>query len=113
MTGCELIKCEHYIDGKCHGPDGYVNKHTGYPMCYRNDDAIPVENYNALNDIKEPTDSEQQTLPGSEKQSPKLPDFKVVLNGVMNWYHRHNKAYTVDSIVRQTMDVIKQSGNFG
>lgn len=40
MTGCELIKCPHYKDGKCHSTVDYVNKYTGEPMCHLNDNAV-------------------------------------------------------------------------
>ncbi len=43
MTGCELIGCNDYKDGKCTNTEEYVNKYTGEPMCPKNDDAIPRE----------------------------------------------------------------------
>lgn len=45
MSGCELIKCPYYINGRCTEPNDYVNKHTGEDMCSRNPDAIPREEY--------------------------------------------------------------------
>jgi len=45
MTGCELINCPYYIDGKCTEPNDYVNKFTGEDMCSRNADAIPRGEY--------------------------------------------------------------------
>jgi hypothetical protein len=45
MNGCELIKCPYYIGKKCTEPFDYVNKFTGEPMCSRNTDAIPREEY--------------------------------------------------------------------
>ncbi len=45
MTGCELIKCNDYKDGKCINTDDYVNRNTGEPMCPKNDEAIPREEW--------------------------------------------------------------------
>lgn len=45
MTGCELIKCMYYIDGKCTDTSHYVSRHTGEDMCPRNPDAISVEEF--------------------------------------------------------------------
>jgi hypothetical protein len=45
MSGCELIGCKYYIDGKCTEPNDYVNRFTGEDMCSRNTDAIPREDY--------------------------------------------------------------------
>ena len=43
MTGCEMIKCPDFKEGKCHNESDYVNKFTGEPMCPHNSDAIPRE----------------------------------------------------------------------
>lgn len=43
MTGCELIKCGFYKDGKCTDEAEYVNRYTGELMCRFNPDAIPKE----------------------------------------------------------------------
>ena len=45
MTGCELVKCPDYKEGKCHSTLNYVNNNTGEDMCPLNPDAIPVEDY--------------------------------------------------------------------
>ena len=26
LSGCEIVKCQHYKDGKCNHPNEYVNK---------------------------------------------------------------------------------------
>jgi hypothetical protein len=45
MSGCEMIKCPWYIDGKCTEPFDYVNRDTGEDMCSRNSNAMPREDY--------------------------------------------------------------------
>lgn len=45
MTGCEMVKCSWYVDGKCTEPNDYVNKDTGEDMCSRNSNAIPREDF--------------------------------------------------------------------
>lgn len=45
MSGCELIRCPYYKDGKCTDQLDYVNKFTGEDMCPFNPDAIPREEY--------------------------------------------------------------------
>lgn len=50
LSGCEIVKCQHYKDGKCYDPDEYVNK-QGESICGRRDDAILYEDYlEKLND---------------------------------------------------------------
>ncbi len=43
MTGCEIIKCSDFKDGKCNNELDYVSKIDGSPMCPKNDNAIPRE----------------------------------------------------------------------
>jgi hypothetical protein len=43
MTGCEIIKCPDFKEGKCTNELDYVSKIDGSPMCPRNDNAIPRE----------------------------------------------------------------------
>ena len=45
MTGCEMINCKWFVDGKCTELSDYVNKYTGEEMCSRNPDAIPMEEF--------------------------------------------------------------------
>lgn len=45
MTGCEIIRCCWFIEGKCTEPFDYVSKYTGEDMCSRNEDAIPREEF--------------------------------------------------------------------
>lgn len=40
MTGCEIMQCTDYKDGKCTNELDYVSKIDGSPMCPRNDNAI-------------------------------------------------------------------------
>ena len=44
LSGCEIVKCQHYKDGKCNDPNEYVNK-QGESVCGRRDDAILYEDY--------------------------------------------------------------------
>lgn len=48
MTGCELINCPWYVDGKCTEPYGCVSKYTGEDMCSQNPDAIPREEFERM-----------------------------------------------------------------
>lgn len=43
MTGCEILKCPDFKDGKCTNELDYVSKIDGSRMCHRNEDAIPRE----------------------------------------------------------------------
>lgn len=42
LSGCEIVKCQHYKDGKCNDPNEYVNK-QGENVCGRREDAILYE----------------------------------------------------------------------
>ena len=44
MTGCEILKCPFYIDGKC-TDENYVDKRTGEEMCSKNSNAVPREEF--------------------------------------------------------------------
>jgi hypothetical protein len=44
LSGCEIVKCKHYKDGKCNDPNEYVNK-QGENVCGRKEDAILYEDY--------------------------------------------------------------------
>ena len=44
LSSCEIVKCQHYKDGKCNDPNEYVNK-QGESVCGRRDDAIIYEDY--------------------------------------------------------------------
>ena len=44
LSCCEIVKCQHYKDGKCNDPNEYVNK-QGESVCGRRDDAILYEDY--------------------------------------------------------------------
>jgi len=44
LSGCEIVKCQHYKDGKCNDPNEYVNK-QGENVCGRREDAILYEDY--------------------------------------------------------------------
>jgi len=39
LSGCEIVKCQHYKDGKCNDPNEYVNR-QGESVCGRREDAI-------------------------------------------------------------------------
>ena len=41
MTGCELIKCPEFKDGRCTFLLDYVSRDTGEDCCPRRDDAVP------------------------------------------------------------------------
>lgn len=45
MTGCEMLKCPHYVDGVCTDTSEYVNRETGEDMCSRNSNAVPKIEY--------------------------------------------------------------------
>jgi hypothetical protein len=50
LSGCEIVKCQYYKDGKCDDPNEYVNQ-MGESVCGRREDAIPYEEYlEMLND---------------------------------------------------------------
>ena len=50
LSGCEIVKCLHYKDGKCNDPNEYVNK-QGESVCGRREDAILYDDYiEMLND---------------------------------------------------------------
>ena len=50
LSGCEIVKCQHYKDGKCNDTNEYVNK-QGESVCGRHEDAIFYEDYlEMLND---------------------------------------------------------------
>lgn len=42
ISGCELMKCKYYIDGKCTDPNEWVNE-NGDAVCGLREDAILVE----------------------------------------------------------------------
>lgn len=42
VSGCELIKCKYYVDGKCTDPNEWVNE-NGDDVCGLREDAILVE----------------------------------------------------------------------
>ncbi|HAR33376.1 MAG TPA: hypothetical protein DCR95_04605 [Desulfobacter sp.] len=67
MNGCELIKCNFYINGRCTDEAEYVNKYTGEPMCRHNPDAIPVEgNFEAiLCDFEDLPDNQKDKQPNN------------------------------------------------
>jgi hypothetical protein len=44
-SGCEIINCIFYIDGKCTDTEIYVNMETGEEMCRYNSSAITLEEY--------------------------------------------------------------------
>ena len=44
LSGCEIVKCQYYKDGKCNDPNVYVNK-QGESVCGRREDAILYEDY--------------------------------------------------------------------
>lgn len=44
LSGCEIVKCQYYKDGKCNDPNEYVNK-QGESVCGRREDAILYEDY--------------------------------------------------------------------
>ena len=44
LSGCEIVNCRHYKDGKCNDHNGYVNK-QGESVCGRREDAIPYKDY--------------------------------------------------------------------
>lgn len=44
LSGCAIVKCRHYKDGKCSDPNEYVNK-QGENVCGRREDAILYEDY--------------------------------------------------------------------
>ena len=41
-SGCELMKCKYYVDGKCTDPNDWVNE-NGDAVCGLREDAILVE----------------------------------------------------------------------
>lgn len=41
-SGCELMKCRYYVDGKCTDPNDWVNE-NGDAVCGLREDAILVE----------------------------------------------------------------------
>lgn len=41
MSGCEMIKCGFYKDGKCTDPVEYVDRETGDQVCRHRPEAIP------------------------------------------------------------------------
>jgi hypothetical protein len=41
-SGCELMKCKYYVDGKCTDPNEWVNE-NGDAVCGLREDAILVE----------------------------------------------------------------------
>ncbi len=45
MTGCEIIGCPDFVNGRCVSPADFVNAETGVDMCPRNSSAIPKEEY--------------------------------------------------------------------
>lgn len=47
MSGCDLVSCQWYVNGKCASVDDFVNPETGEDMCYRNIVAVPREEYEA------------------------------------------------------------------
>ena len=61
MSGCELIGCKYYIDGKCTEPNDYVNRFTGEDMCSRNTDAIPREDYIQKEKVMDNKQLQQET----------------------------------------------------
>ena len=42
ISGCELMKCKYYVDGKCTDPNEWVNE-NGDAVCGLREDAILVE----------------------------------------------------------------------
>jgi hypothetical protein len=42
LSGCQIMKCKYYVDGKCTDPDEWVNE-DGDAVCGLRDDAILVE----------------------------------------------------------------------
>jgi hypothetical protein len=49
MTGCEIIHCPDFINGKCTNSLDYVNFENGIDICPRHDNAIPREEYEKQN----------------------------------------------------------------
>ena len=47
LSGCEIVKCQYYKDGKCNDPNEYVNK-QGEMVCGRREDAILYEDYHEV-----------------------------------------------------------------
>jgi len=45
MTGCEIIKCPEFQNGRCTSKADYVDRQTGETMCPRNVNAVPKEEY--------------------------------------------------------------------
>ena len=44
LSGCEIVKCQFYKDGKCNDTNEYVNR-QGESVCGRREDAILYEDY--------------------------------------------------------------------
>ena len=49
MTGCEMIKCGFYKDGKCTDPVEYVDRETGDQVCRHRPEAIPKADFADIN----------------------------------------------------------------
>ncbi len=43
-SGCEYVKCKHYVDEKCNDTIDWVNQY-GQSVCGRRDDAIHPDDY--------------------------------------------------------------------
>lgn len=46
-SGCELMTCKYYVDGKCTDPNDWVNE-SGDAVCGLRTDAILVENEHSI-----------------------------------------------------------------
>lgn len=44
LSGCEIVKCQHYKNKMCNDPVEYVNR-FGESVCGRRDDAIAYDDY--------------------------------------------------------------------
>lgn len=47
LSGCELMKCKYYVNGKCTDPNEWVNE-SGDAVCGLRNDAILVENEHSI-----------------------------------------------------------------
>lgn len=47
LSGCELMKCKYYVNGRCTDPNEWVNE-SGDAVCGLRNDAILVENEHSI-----------------------------------------------------------------
>jgi len=47
LSGCEIMKCKYYVNGKCTDPNDWVNE-NGDAVCGLRTDAILVENEHSI-----------------------------------------------------------------